>query len=262
MMTPGFAKPRAELPWLPYPETNRMFVINAHNFPSAEFSPAVNGKMPIAAWIPTRSQSADDLVGSNDGTLLNGASIVSDTDAGGTHAFSFDGVNDRVDTFNISTACANAVSVSWWQRPRNPFNSTNDGFGSQNRAAFTQGITPPAFGVMHFSNNNIFAGFENSLGDFRVVVANSSAIWDQTQFFHWCITASENGTTSLYVNGVLRGTRTGTRMVYPASVLSIGSNGRAFSGWIDDFRIWSEVINSTDVSDLYASGNGRGVDAS
>lgn len=31
MMTPGFAKPRAELPWLPYGECNRV-IINAHNF--------------------------------------------------------------------------------------------------------------------------------------------------------------------------------------------------------------------------------------
>lgn len=30
-MTPGFAKPRAELPWLPYGECNRV-IINAHNF--------------------------------------------------------------------------------------------------------------------------------------------------------------------------------------------------------------------------------------
>jgi hypothetical protein len=31
VVTPGFAKSRSELPWLPYPEKDRV-IINAHNF--------------------------------------------------------------------------------------------------------------------------------------------------------------------------------------------------------------------------------------
>jgi hypothetical protein len=31
-MHPGYAKPRSELPWLPYRETDKVFVINSHNF--------------------------------------------------------------------------------------------------------------------------------------------------------------------------------------------------------------------------------------
>lgn len=38
-MTPGFAKPREELPWLPYGECSRV-IINAHNFPSSAWTPA------------------------------------------------------------------------------------------------------------------------------------------------------------------------------------------------------------------------------
>jgi hypothetical protein len=34
-VTPGYAKPRSELPWLPYRTTDKVFVINSHNFGGA-----------------------------------------------------------------------------------------------------------------------------------------------------------------------------------------------------------------------------------
>jgi hypothetical protein len=183
----------------------------------------------------------------NHGTLTNMDAGTDWVRSQGRHALDFDGVDDRVETFDIASRCAQSVSVSWWQLPRNPFNSTNDGFGALNRAAFTQGISPPAFGIMHFSNNNIFAGFENSFGDFRVVVANSATIWSQTALHHWCLTARNNGLTSLYVNGLPLGTVANTRIVYPSSVLSIGGNGRQFSGAITDFAIFDRVLSPNEI---------------
>jgi hypothetical protein len=38
-VTPGFAKPRSDLPWLPYEEQDRV-IINAHNFTSPAWTPA------------------------------------------------------------------------------------------------------------------------------------------------------------------------------------------------------------------------------
>lgn len=39
MMTPGFAKSRQELPWLPYPEKDKV-IINSHNFAPPAWTPA------------------------------------------------------------------------------------------------------------------------------------------------------------------------------------------------------------------------------
>lgn len=52
-MTPGFAKPRHELPWLPYPEKDRV-IINAHNFPSSSWTPA---DIATAIWLDASDAS-------------------------------------------------------------------------------------------------------------------------------------------------------------------------------------------------------------
>jgi hypothetical protein len=100
MMIPGFAKSRQELPWLPYPESDKVFVINAHNFPSAGFSPAVNGKMPIVAWIPSRDDAGNGTTTLNDlgNNSVDGSFVglptsawVANTDAGGVRALDFTG---------------------------------------------------------------------------------------------------------------------------------------------------------------------------
>jgi hypothetical protein len=44
-MTPGYAKPRSELPWLPYRTSDKVFVINSHNF-----APAINLKSNLVWW--------------------------------------------------------------------------------------------------------------------------------------------------------------------------------------------------------------------
>jgi hypothetical protein len=48
-MTPGFAKTRAELPWLPYGKVDRV-VINAHNFPPP-VSPIPHASKHLAVWL-------------------------------------------------------------------------------------------------------------------------------------------------------------------------------------------------------------------
>jgi hypothetical protein len=52
-MTPGNAKPRSELPWLPYRETDKVFVINSHNFGGA-WTPA---DITTALWLDAADPS-------------------------------------------------------------------------------------------------------------------------------------------------------------------------------------------------------------
>lgn len=47
VVTPGFAKPRAELPWLPYGETDRV-IINSHNFTPPLWTPA---SISASLWV-------------------------------------------------------------------------------------------------------------------------------------------------------------------------------------------------------------------
>jgi len=62
MMTPSFAKSRAELPWLPYPENDRV-IINAHNFtPPAAIAYDYRGlRFSTVTGTGTRTWTAADI---------------------------------------------------------------------------------------------------------------------------------------------------------------------------------------------------------
>jgi hypothetical protein len=249
------AKKRSEVPWLHYPRTNKVFVINSHNFGSGggAFSPAVNGKMPVAAWIPTRTQTAEDLIGSNDGTLTNGASIVSNTNAGGTYAFSFDGVNDFVNAgigADLDPGGTNVLSVSAWIK----------------RATSTSQVVvicrrSGGGYVLTVNTNHTIKMSKYGIVD--VIIGSFPA---DTNWHHIVGVWSASG-VSVYVDGVLNAT-SGNTSSFGSSVsgsTTIGgtTTGDGYAtGLIDDVRVWRLAIDATDIADLYASGNGRGVDAS
>ena len=86
---------------------------------------AVNGKVPVAVWCPSRdtlgngTTTLTDLVGSSNGTLTNmdpATDWVSDTDAGGIRALDFDGSDDFVSLGNTTSLTSTAFSVSFWMR--------------------------------------------------------------------------------------------------------------------------------------------------
>jgi hypothetical protein len=87
-MTPGYAKPRSELPWLPYESLDRV-IINAHNFTPSKLYPSLQDA--VAGYYPRLDSGAamDDQFGDNDGSLINGATRV---DSSGL-AYSTDGVS-------------------------------------------------------------------------------------------------------------------------------------------------------------------------
>ncbi len=254
-MTPGYAKPRSELPWLPYRETDKMFVINSHNFGGgpAVFDPSVNGKMPIAAWIPSRTQSADDFFGVNNGTLTNGASIVADTGAGGTDAFNFDGVNDYV-AAGVQAGLSGSASASFWIKRSGGIN-LHGIVGCSNAAGANISFHCE---LANGSNLGALWGANPYLrvwGSNPVVMLNT---WS-----HGCVVRSGsagNWTVQIYIDGTLSlsfATAIATGSDQPLSIGRPGAfNGQYFPGRIDDVRIWNQALNATDVAALYAAQRG------
>ena len=72
-MTPGFAKSRSELPWLPYESEDRV-IINAHNFPAP------------SGWTPASLSTALWLDGADGTTMYDATSGGSVVAANGTVA--------------------------------------------------------------------------------------------------------------------------------------------------------------------------------
>ncbi len=280
-MTPGFAKPRSKMPWLPYGEQDRV-IINAHNFTPA-FNPAVNGKTPVAAWVESRdpettsSTVITDLVGSNDGTMTNmdpATDRVSDTGAGGVRALDFDGSNDYVTVphNSVLNPGLSAFSISCWIKPPNSNQfgpiiqkRNSDGGIGQVYAlavagdAFNQLVGKKVSMTLLWSGVSIVRSFRTADdvadGNWHHVVG----IWTGSAIQIWV-----DGVNKSLVSEFSAGTP--STAMSPSGAFRLGvnttSSGSYYTGRQDDVRLFHGYeLDSTDIAALYASGAGRGVQA-
>jgi len=268
-VTPGYAKTRHELPWLPYPLDNQVYVINSHNFGGA-FDPSVNGKMPIAAWIPSRdtvgngTTTLTDLVGSNDGTLTNmdaATDWVADTDAGGVRALQTDATAEWIALGDIGPMPTNGA-IAFWTRPDAVYAAANQNIFGTN--AFSN--TSKGFRIERYSNgsNNLLVG--DDVGSFpSSAKAYSLGTIPSNQWSHIVIVWNTAGNLlSVYRDGVVvQNNVSHTFWVANLNDIRFGvgfATSRGFAGKHDDIRIWNQLLDATDVSNLYAAQ--RGGDAS
>ena len=263
-MTPGFAKTRAELPYLYYLKADRV-IINSHNF-NSPFSPAVNGKMPFTAWIPSRDDSGNgtttlnDLVGSNHCTLTNmdaATDWVADTGAGGIRAIDTDGSNDYcLNSTALSVFTTGVWSVSCWIYRRG-----GDYFITFSATSFSQYI-----GCLINGSTLQF----NIVGAAQGTTVLTAGTISNTTWTHIVFVMSASG-FAVYVNGSARSisvsSGTNNQKTWSSGQINrnsigafVGSSAIAwFNGRHDDYRLFSVALDSTDVSALYASGSGRGI---
>jgi hypothetical protein len=219
---------------------------------------AVNGKEPVAAWIPSLdavgngTTTLTDLVGSNNGTLTNmdaATDWVADTNAGGVRALDFDGVDDIVTLTNI--AITSGWSVSCW------FNFSGL---SGLRLAFSKRDPQRVFLGQNDDKAYIRIGTDGgSLGSGISLSVNT--------WYHMAVVIAANG---LSYEGFVNGSSVGTRptSMSTSTTTSIGAyNGfpvgfSAFHfGRSDDYRLWNQPLVLADVQYLYGGGFGRGITA-
>lgn len=252
-MTPGFAKRRSQLPWLPYGKCNRV-IINAHNFKTA-FNPAVSGITPAVCWCPSRDTSGNgtstvsDLSGnSRSGTLTNmdpATDWISDTGAGGVRALDFDSSNDFV-TSTFSLAANSTQMLSAWFKTR--------------KVSGIQFIATTHDALYLRVNGNKLDGYSNPF----VYMLGTTTL--STNTWHHAVILKTSTQLRLYLNGTLEATASlsgkleATSIMYLARQNSNTSN--LFDGLIDDVRLFhGTAMGATEVSFLYGSGSGRGISA-
>lgn len=254
-MTPGFARPRSELPWLPYESLDRV-IINSHNFTPAAPDFSVNGKNPLSVWCPSKDDAGNgtttlnDLVGSNSITLNNFAltgstsNWVADTAAGGIRALDFDGTNDYGNgTYWTTLGSVNAAAFSLWV--------LSDGKSN--------------FGIIGTSGFGVFSVYSNIPTNIRFLIKDTSNLLDggiiAGAWTH--VVATWDGTTArLYVSG----TQTASKAVSgpisnsgnPFYLGAYFSTGFTIDGRLDDVRGFNQNLDASDVAYLYNSGAGRG----
>lgn len=251
-MTPGFAKTRQELPWLYYPEADRV-IINAHNFggQSLDLTGLVSWwSLDEASGTRVDSHGSNDLtddsaVGSTVGKVGDAANLVSASTDSLSHA---DNADLRLSGTDASIAfwvklSANAndhVYVSKWD------NGNNLEFGVQYRqpadrfrfavgngasnfvvAANTFGAVPT--GVWYF----IACSIDNT--DKKISIAINQSGWDESTF---------SGTISAGANPFYVGRR------------SAAATPDYADAAIDEISIWKRKLTADEWETLYNSGNG------
>lgn len=264
MMTPGFAKTRAELPWLPYPEKDRV-IINAHNFEPAGPDFSVNGKDPIAVWCPSHdiagngTTTLNDLVGTNDITLSNFAMTgsssnwVADTDAGGSVALDFDGTND----YGVSAATVIAGLPDWaysfWVKA-DTLATTQCSL-----AQYTSGTTGRWSALLNY--DLITGGYQTGTlatgvtGDMAYLGGSGLIV----NTWHHIVVTSTGSTLLVYLDGSLLASVAYTRTIQSIN-LTIGRIGNLstfyLNGRLDDIRAFGVSLDATDASDLHTRQRG------
>jgi len=227
---------------------------------------AVNGKEPIAAWIPSLDSAGNgtttltDLVGSNNGTLTNmdaATDWVADTNAGGVRALDFDGTNDEV--LFPSAFSTMPFSVSLWAKSRvNNVNQSIFGLGSS--------TTIQQFFVVSFrgdlSGDPITAHMRGSSGLSTSFATGSGFVVNQ--WHHVVATFSSTTYRQVFVDSIAGTANTDLHTVEPINRMSLGSLPRTTSivfanALIDDVRLFDQELDASDIQYLYAGGLGRGI---
>jgi len=207
----------------------------------------------------TSGTTADDAHGSNDGT--NSGATVNQTGKIGK-AYSFDGVNDEIDcgTATDTAMGSSDFSVSFWL---NLDNTTQDNKGIISRGVYAD----DGWLVRHWAGGDIeFALSQN--GKRQKFKADEVLT---TSWQHITITRS-GATSTLYIDGTstawnawdgtgehnnLTGTDPTNNAARHLFIVHPSDSGSGIiAGKIDEVGIWSRALTSTEVSELYNSGDG------
>jgi len=207
----------------------------------------------VARWTfddaDTSGSTAIDVWGANDGTITGATTGA--TGANQTYntneAYDFDGTDDHV-TAPLPLSGSVDVSLSFW---------LNTGSTTGTRGIVQMGTgdsnNESAFGVIIINGTYQIAGFGGSF-DFDTDISTSTNSWE-------FITATYNSSTdavTFYVDGVQQASTTLGYTINSSGDTQIGreiDNSDNYDGSLDDIRVYSKELTSTQVSDLYNTGS-------
>jgi hypothetical protein len=194
----------------------------------------------------TSGTSVNDEVGSNDGAISAGVSInQSESILGRAFLFAGDSTSPEL-VFSKSAISSGSFSIQIW------FRWATGGDGASQRLIQEAGAT---------ANLNISLEYPD------VGVGGGGGSWWASSFvpsvntwYHLVYVMDTAGTDTerLYVNGSQVDTNNVTR-IFDGTSFELGSessNNRNYAGYMDEFAFWGKALSSSEVSELYNSGDG------
>ena len=186
----------------------------------------------------------NDLVGTNDGTN-HGATSTTGKIGG---AYNFDGSNDYIDSnSNVGISGTQPRTISFWAKANalnNKVHIVNYGSASINNA----------FGIWVNTDNKIYFYGHGGSEDYYTGI-NLDTNW------HFYIITYDGSYVDTYIDGSATPTTHQARTLATTSTkLYIGTRvdiGYYWHGIIDEVGVWDRALTSSEVSELYNSGNGK-----
>lgn len=199
----------------------------------------------VAYW--KMDNSFADAVGSNTGTANNGATFTTSAKIG-THAGSFDGVNDYVSVSDsTSLDLSTNLSIAMWIKPTSI---------SANPYVIAKGVSggKAGYGIQLKSTGDLVFSIRDDNSDQDLAASNTDSVF--TGVWQQIIITYAAGSVKFYRNAQLLATvsAAGTSLKTDGGGLQIGSlDGTAdfFTGSIDDVAIWNTALSATEVRQIY-----------
>ncbi len=204
--------------------------------------PSPNG---LVGWWPGDG-NPNDIVGSNTGTLKNGAMF--DTGKVG-QGFTFDGVDDVVSIANSPSLQLQTFTIDVWIKRASPSQISKDGGIHGN--IFMYGINGHGLGMR--DNGTLYL---TKVG-VSEILSGGPKVTD-TSFHHVAVTKS-GSTVVFYVDGVPSPQHTYDPGFTFTTNIAIGSRGdfagNVFWGSIDEVAIYNRALSSSEIQSIYAAGS-------
>jgi hypothetical protein len=192
-------------------------------------------------------KTAEDVQGTNPGSLLNGASFRRGKVGPG---FVFDGIDDIVTIPNSASLSQTRITLDAWVYPTGNEN-TNRHIISKDNVFVSREY------AIDLHDTNQFGVFVNLPTGLVLVVGNTTPLFNT--WYH--VTMTHDGLKlRLYVNGVLDGVSDAVGDIVPTvNPVNIGGNAFAsvfFQGIIDEAQIFNRALTDAEILAIYQAGAG------
>jgi Concanavalin A-like lectin/glucanases superfamily/Putative Ig domain/Bacterial Ig domain len=206
----------------------------------------------LVAWWRAED-NALDAVGTNHGTLLNGATYF-----GGRvgRAFRFDGTNDYMRVADAPALRPASLTVEGWVRyyrtdGTRTFINKPVGAGSTTNRSFTV-----------YSHDGVLRGFVGNAGGNSTVIASNHFALTSNRWYHLAFTYDgTTGLQTLYVDGAFATNAVANQPIgYDTNTVTMGMQYYAgfntwyFSGIQDEVAFYNRALTATEIASIYNAG--------
>ena len=211
----------------------------------------------LVAYYPFNSNANDESGNDNNGTV-NGATLTTDRFGNANSAYSFDGVDDYINT-NFNLKVTDQMTFNFWMYSTDQSSDIQWLFGAYD------GVRPAVLFGRYFDKDMLFDFQDDATGRVNTldnVNADSymNGIWNMVTLVK---EGNNVGDLKIYLNTTQTNdqdnftTVSNFTMPVPLWIGARNENGswlEGFDGLIDDFRIYSRALSATEIADFYTEG--------